>query len=248
VLARLCGVAEQTSFVALQLRAASATEPVAEVEIERELNLLRAQFGDDELFRQALASSHLSLGAIREEITEDLRARSWIEKQIASQLGSTQAEARQFYDADAAQFQQPQRYRASHLFLAAPAGSARELIAGKQSAIQGLAVRMLAGESLEKVAAEASEDEATKSRGGDLGYFAATRMPPEFFAEAEKLQTGSISAPFQSHLGFHIMRLSEAKPPGKLTFAEAQPEIVVALENAKRAAAVSRLRDRLSAR
>ena len=248
VLAQLCGVEEQMSSVVLQLRGAAATEPVADVEIERELTLLRAQFGDDDLFRQALSSSRLSLGAIREEIAEHLRALSWIENQIAPQLGLTQEEARQFYATHETQFEQPQRYRASHVFLAAPAGSAPEVIAGKRSAIQGLAIRMLAGESLAALAAEASEDEATKVRGGDLGFFAAARMPSEFFAEIEKLQPESISAPFQSHLGFHIVQLSEARPPRKLSFEEAQPEIVIALENVKRAAAVRRLSDRLTAR
>ncbi len=34
--------------------------------------------------------------------------------------------------------------------------------------------------------AEFSEDEASKKRDGDLGYFAATRMLPEVFVAAEK--------------------------------------------------------------
>ncbi len=87
-----------------------------------------------------------------------------------------------------------------------------------------------------------------KRRGGDLGYFAALRMPPEFFAEVEKLSVASSSAPFRSNLGFHIAQLSEAKPPGKLSFEEAQPEIALALENEKRAKAVRQLSERLSAR
>ena len=247
-LARFCGAEPEISSVVRHLRAASEQEAVTDLEIEGELNLLRDQFGDEDAFRQALASSNLSLGAIREEISQQLRARNWIEKQIASQFrAATQEESRQFYETHAAQFLQPQRYRASHIFLAAPEGTAPEVIATKQSEIQGLAVRILAGEPFVQLVAEASEDEATKVRGGDLGYFAAMRMPPEFIAEVEKLQPQPISAPFRTHLGFHIVQLTDAKPPTTFTFEEARPEIVLELENGKRAAMVAQLTASLNA-
>jgi foldase protein PrsA len=248
LIARLCRIENEAASTAVRLRAASKMEPVSVKEIERELNLLRAQFGDENAFQQALTASHLSLGQIRVEITDHLRAQSWIEKQIAPQLGTTPEEARKFYQEHAAQFLQPQRYRVSHLFLAAPAGSTPEIVAAKQSAIQGLGVRVLAGEPLVPLVAEASEDEASKTRSGDLGYFAATRMSPEFFAEVEKLQVGSISAPIRSHLGFHIVQLTDAKSPASLTFEQAQPEIVNELTNRKRAVAVAQLSSRLKAR
>ena len=248
LIAQLFGIESEAASVATRLRAASQMEPVSVEEIERELGLLRAQFGDDNDFQQALTASHLSLGQIQAEIADDLRGRRWIEKQITPQLETTPVEARNFYKEHAAQFLQPQRYRVSHLFLAAPDGSTPEIVAAKQSAIQGLGVRLLAGESLGQLIAEASEDEATKTRAGNLGYFAAARMLPEFVAEVEKLQIGSISGPMRSHLGFHIVQLTDAKPPSKLTFEQAQPEIARELTNRKRATAVAQLTAGFNAR
>lgn len=234
-------------LIAKNLRAVSCDEMIGEEEIDRERDRLRAQFGDEQAFEQALESSELTGKLLREELAEHFRASAWTEKQIAPVNVVTEAEARAFYDAKRDQFVQPQRFRASHIYLAAPEGTPPEVIAAKQSAIQGLAVRLLAGESLAQLAAEASEDEATKSRNGDLGYFSAARMPPEFIAEVEKLRLGEMSSPIRSLLGFHIIQLTDVKPPRKLSYQEARPEIQLLLGNETRAAAVARVRQQLSA-
>lgn len=228
------------------LHAAASDEPVAEEELERELALVRFQFADEAAFARAREAAGYSDESLRAHIGMQLRARQWIEKQIASEFEVTQEEMRQSFEENREQFLQPQRYRASHAFLAAPAGTAPEVIAEKQSMIQGLAVRMLAGENLAALAGEASEDEATKPRGGDLSYFSAARLPAEFMAEVEKMQVGEHSAPVQSRLGFHIVRLIDAKPPRALSFEEARGEIAAALANEKRATAVGRLIERLA--
>lgn len=221
-----------------------AQDPVA----AREFDLLRAQFPDEQSFTQALSASGLSSAALRQEVAKHVAEREKIEKQISPQLGVSTDEVRQYYDAHPDQFALPQRYRASHIFLAAPDGAPAEVIAAKQSVIQGIAVRLLAGENFSDLAAELSEDEATKSRGGDLGYFSDHRIPPEFIAEIEKLHPGETSPPIRSHLGFHVVRLSEVKPTQEMRFEEVQVEIARQLTNAKRAASVARLAQQANTR
>ncbi len=244
-LARLFGH-EPVPQVVENLAQAATAEQISDVEIEQELDLLRRQFADEATFLKALQSSGSSLVALRAVLTAHLRARRWIEETIAPEINVTEAECRALYNSASDHFVQPQRFRANHLFLAAPAGTSPEVFAGKRTAIQGLAIRSLAGESFSALVAEASEDEATKERGGDLGYFSAHRMPREFVGEIEKLRTGEVSAPVQSHLGFHLLKLTELKPPKQLAFEEVQAEIVNTLANNKRVIAVTRLATRLS--
>ena len=219
-------------------------EHVAEEDIEREMTLLRFQFPNEKAFAETLDASGLSRPSLRNQLVQNLRARQWIEKEITPHLSVTETDARKFYEANVARFTLPQRYRASHIFLAAPGGTPPEDVETKQSDIQGLAMRILAGENFAVVAAEASEDEATKSRGGDLGPFSGWRVTPEFLAEVEKLAVGEISPPIRSPLGFHIVQLTNAWPPRQLPFEEARPEIETELMNQRRAAAVTALRDR----
>ncbi len=109
----------------------------------------------------------------------------------------------------------------------------------KRSVAQALSIRLLAGEKFEDLAAEASEDENTKNRGGDLGWFSAARMPPDFMAHVEKLALSERSGPSQTHLGFHILELTDTKPARDLTFEESREEISRHLANEKRAGRIA---------
>lgn len=248
--ARAWASPEERDHLAIEknLRAAASNESVSAEEIAHELDLLRFQFADDLAFSEAIESVGYSDETLRAEIVEHLQARLWIERQIEPEVRIGPTEARQFFDANGEAFTQPQRYRASHVFLAAPPGTTPELVAEKQSAIQGLAVRILAGEILTQIAVEASEDEATKERGGDLGYFSALRMPPDFMTEVEKLRVVEISAPLRLQLGFHIVQLIGAKPRRAMAFEEVRGEIAVGLANERRAGAVGRLVEALRVR
>lgn len=225
---------------------AARDENVADTAIDHEIELFRDQYADEQSFNHVLRASKLSLGELRNEVADHLRARAWIEKQIAPQLSVNDREVRASYENNRVRVHQPVRYRANHLFLAAPDGSSPEVMAAKLSSIQSFSVRLLAGEKLPDLVAE-SEDEATKTRGGDLNFFSAQRMPPEFIDEIKKLHVGETSGPFRSHLGYHIVQLTEIKPEREMSYDEARPEITRSLANERRALAVAALRERLNA-
>ena len=131
-------------------------------------------------------------------------------------------------------FALPRRLRASHLFLAAPAETPSEDVESKRLLIESLSQRIEQGENFSDLVAEASEDEATKGRGGDLGFFASSRMLPEFFAAATNLPVGGLSKPIRSPLGFHIIQLTAIEPARLISFEEARAEIMNALQNEQR--------------
>jgi parvulin-like peptidyl-prolyl isomerase len=217
------------------LRRAAANEVVTPSAVDREVALLEAQFGNEKKFRKALLADGLSISALRDRATNQLRGLAWLEKQIRLAAAVTERESREFYEAHRDLFAQPVRFRASHLFLAAHAEKPPEIVEEKERAIATFATRLRKGETLSALATEASEDEASKPRGGDLGYFSQTRMPPEFIVEIKKLRVGETSKTFRSHLGFHIAQVTETRAAHLLTFEEARSEISVALGNRRRA-------------
>jgi hypothetical protein len=227
------------------LRRAARHEPLDARRVDQELSLLRAQFGDENWFLRRVRANGFSLSILREWIADQLRALQWLEKQITAEREAADKECRDFYNTNRTLFTQPVRFRASHLFLAAPAETPPEVVDAKGKLIDALAVRLSRGETLPQLAAEASEDEATKTRGGDLGFFSSGRMPPEFFAEIEKLTAGRRSNPFRSHLGFHIAEVAEIRPARVLSFDEVHREVSLALANERRALLAERLADRL---
>jgi parvulin-like peptidyl-prolyl isomerase len=236
-----------TELIVLEsLRRAAAYEVVALSAVDREVALLEAQFGNEKTFRKALLADGLSISALRDRVTNQLRGLAWLEKQIRPATAVTERECREFYEAHRDLFAQPARLRASHLFLAAHAETPPEIVEEKERAIATFATRLSKGETLSVLANEASEDEASKPRGGDLGYFSEARTPPEFIAEIKKLRVGETSKPFRSHLGFHLAQVTENKATHLLTFEEARPEISVALGNRRRANRVDQIEKTLA--
>jgi parvulin-like peptidyl-prolyl isomerase len=233
------------SVVMENLRRAARNEPVDAGRVDGELSLLQAQFGDENGFLRNAHANGLTPSSLHERIADQFRSLQWLEKRIPAESAATDRECRDFYETHRALFTQPARFRASHLFLAAPSETPPEIVESKREAIDALAARLSRGETLPQLAAEASEDDATKSRGGDLGFFSSVRMPPEFFAEVEKLPVGRRSSPFRSHLGFHIVEVTEIRPARALNFDEVRGDILLALANERRALIAERLADML---
>jgi len=228
------------------LRHAARNESLDAAKVDRELSLFRAQFGGEDEFGRRVRSNGFSISALRNRIADHLRSHQWIERQIAAERTPTDQECRQSYETQRALFSQPVRFRASHLFLAAPPETPPETVEAKRELINTLALRLSRGETFPLLAAEASEDEATKSRGGDLGFFSFARMPFDFLAEVQKLRVGQRSNPFRSHLGFHVIELAEIRPARVLSFDEARGEVSLALANERRALIAERLAEMLS--
>ena len=82
--------------------------------------------------------------------------------------------------------------------------------------------RIQKGETFEKIADEINED-GTKGRGGDLDWFGAGTMDPDFEKAAYALQPGQITQePVKTSFGYHLIKLEgrrkaaakPAVPPG----------------------------------
>jgi hypothetical protein len=221
------------------LLARAARERISRADVKREISLLRSQFRDDKTWRQALNQS--GFVTLSRTLRNELQGRQWISKRISPELAVTDAESRDFYESYQENFFVPERHHVCHLFLAAPPETAPEIIERKQIAIGILSVRLAHDEDFATLAAQTSEDETTKLRGGDLGYFSATRMPPDFVATTQKLHPGEISKPIRTRLGFHILKLIDVQPARRKMFDEARNEIAIELANQKRATAIQQL-------
>ena len=209
-------------------------ETISQANVDRECSLVQFQFRDTATWLSELAANHLSRRQLRTEIVENLRAAGWIEQQLIAATKVTEAESAEYYNTHQPLYSLPARYRASHLFLAAPKESPPPVVDLKRRTVDSLSLRISHGESFSELVALLSEDEATKKRGGDLGFFSESRMPPDFFAIVAKMQIGEISPPVRTVLGFHIIQLTDAKPARQLSLTEAAAEIRLNLENEKR--------------
>jgi Parvulin-like peptidyl-prolyl isomerase len=65
----------------------------------------------------------------------------------------------------------------------------------------------------------------SSQEGGDLGFFSAGQMVPEFEKAAFSLKTGEMSAPVKTQFGYHIILTEEKKPAGIMPYDKAKEMI-----------------------
>jgi hypothetical protein len=208
--------------------------PLERSAIDQEYVVLQHQLRPEPAWLRSLHANGLSQRILRREIAKGLAARRWLEQRIASQTQITADECLQYYQAHRPLFWQPARFRVSHLFLTAPSETPPEIVEAKRDAMKAFSERLAHGEKLADLANVASEDEATKGRGGDLNYFSESRMPLDFFNAIKALPVGKISPIILTRLGFHIVQVTDKKPAREMTFEESAAEIRLTLQDSKR--------------
>ena len=78
---------------------------------------------------------------------------------------------------------------------------------------EGILARVRAGEDFTSLAAEFSDDPATKLSGGDVGVFRRGQMREAFERAAFEMRPGDIAGPVRTEVGYHILECLEHLPP-----------------------------------
>lgn len=175
--------------------------------------------------RENLDATLKQLGATR----DDLRSNVWeteavkllVAKDIEPKVTVTPQEISAFYDENPDVFTQPDTVRARHILIRVTPNEPEAAKKTARTRIETAHRRVLDGEDFAAVATEVS-DGPNAANGGDLGFFAQDSMVPVLANAAFALDVGEISDIIESQFGFHIVKVLDKKPAGKLTFAEAK--------------------------
>ena len=214
--------------------------------VDEELRLFIKQFPLDTDYPERLPLQHLTEAQLRDRMKAAREDQAWIDSQIAPQLdGVTEADARTWYAAHAAELTIPESFHAAHVFLAGHEKNEKDN-PDHTTDIAALHQKLVTGQvAFEALARTASEDDRTKANGGDLGWFTRHRMPADFMAAVTALSPGQLSRPVHTWLGWHVIKLIEKKPARVPAFEEVRDEVLEMLRNEKREVAVRALLDRL---
>jgi len=142
----------------------------------------------------------------------------------------TEEEIKAAYDEEAAKLAQTERVRARHILV------------GSEKEAKDILARIEKGEKFEDLAKQYSLD-GSKDYGGDLGYFTAPEMVPEFSKAAFALKVGEVSQPVKTDFGWHIIRLDDRKMGAAQPYDQVKPAIRSVLLGKKLQQVIAGLRD-----
>jgi peptidyl-prolyl cis-trans isomerase SurA len=80
-----------------------------------------------------------------------------------------------------------------------------------EALIRTVFARLQAGEDFVALAAELSEDPGSALNGGDLGWTSGDEFVPSFAAAMNATATASLSEPFRSQYGWHVLEVQERR-------------------------------------
>ncbi|MCX5677772.1 MAG: peptidylprolyl isomerase [Candidatus Omnitrophica bacterium] len=145
-----------------------------------------------------------------------------IKNDVEDKVKVSEDEIASFYAANKDKLKTPEMWRASQI-----------LVPTEQEAKEILQ-KLNSGGNFEDIARAQSKD-ATASRGGDIGYFRAGQLVPDFEKAALSLDVGQLSDVVHTKFGYHIIKLTDNKAPDMQTYEKAKPLIENELRKKKKA-------------
>jgi peptidyl-prolyl cis-trans isomerase C len=211
-----------------------------ELRIAQMTQAIEQQAGGREALEASLKTRGTSMEKLTEMFTEMDLARSFIEKQISPTITVSDDEVTAFYNDNPELFFADEQVHARHIIFAAALDADAQKAAEARVKAEDARKRAVAGEDFAELARELSEGPSA-SNGGDIGFFSREQMVPTFAAAAFDLEPGGISPVVRTQFGFHVIKVIEKRPAGKLPFDEVSERVRSNLVQQKTGETVGRL-------
>ena len=182
---------------------------------------LTTQFGSEKKINSTLRKFNLRWDDLEEISANNLKMQKLYEK-VTAEVKITDEEVEAYYRDHPDEFEVPEQIKASHI-----------LVEDKKLA-EELRARLEEGEDFAQLAQEHSTDPGSRESGGQLGYFSAGQMVPEFDQAAFATPVGEISPVTETNFGYHIIMVEDKQPARTLELEEVELFLAEQLLNLKR--------------
>jgi len=199
--------------------------------VEKLLADSRKRFATEAEFKDWLQHLGMSPEQYRRRMIEQNACERVIDRELKPSIHISDEAVKKYYDENAAAFERPAQVRARQIWLGTsdpathqpiPEAARRE----KARLARDLKARLDRGEDFFKLYRQFSEEPwAREEKAGDELLYVKGQMPPEFDAAAFALRPSEISPVIETSLGYHIVRVSEVQPAGRLPLAEVAPRL-----------------------
>jgi len=230
------------NLLRIKTKANSNEISVSDSEIEAEVIRFEKRFESKEVLQKAMATQGIeNEKELRFRMAARLQQEKYVLTKIKTHITVSDEEAQQWYNDHQKEIKMPERRRARHIFLATldhPSEQAKATLAKHLKLLKASQI------NFSSLASTVSEDERSKTKGGDLGWMRKARLPGDFATHAFTLPKNTPTL-MRTKLGWHILEITEIKPPELLPFETMKEEIIAAISDGRRADAIKQYRHQL---
>ena len=213
-------------------RAAQERIAITEAEVDHQVATLSSPYSPDQ-FQKKLADEGLTPAALRDQLRHILLIDKLMEHDLKGQIKITPAEIDAYYQQHQAQFNVPEtRYHLAQILVTVAHEPAahnlkRSDAVGRQDALRKVLMierDLKSGQDFTRLAEEYSEDPATSSGGGDMGYLTASSIAanPPLRLAVDAMRVGQVSGVVRDQKGdFHILELLGREEAGQRPISDA---------------------------
>jgi peptidyl-prolyl cis-trans isomerase C len=197
---------------------------ITDAEIDANIKQMQSQFPSEQEFKNALAARGITVGKLRSDARIDMSINKMVEAEVSGQPGPTDAQVREFYDKNPDKFKQGEAVRASHILFRVDEKADDATKKKAMTEAQAVLKQARGGSDFAELARKHSAD-GSAAQGGDLNFFTKGQMVPAFDQVAFVLKPGEISDVVTTQFGYHIIKVTEHRPPSTVAFDEVGPRI-----------------------
>ena len=210
----------------LLMKAATSSPTYKSDEIKKEVDTIIQEQGGQSVIQPILSSYGTSWDAFMQDMNERITIEKFIEKDLLAKVNISDEELKSAFAANPSQYAEPETVSARHILILAKSNASKEEQQKALERIKEIRKRVTApGADFGKIAAETSDDTASKVDGGNLGKFQRGLMVPEFEKAAFSLKVGEISEPVKTEYGYHLIKVEQHQQSQAPTFESAKEKV-----------------------
>ncbi len=218
---------------------AAANIEVTEEDLNAAMEEIRASVPPGQDFEAALAANGTTLEKFTENIKEQLAGKKFLEGKTEGIEDATEAEAKEYYDANPDRFKKPESVSASHILIKFEEADTDETKAEKKAQLEKIRADILAETITFEDAAKTNSACPSSAQGGSLGTFGKGQMVPEFELAAFTQEKDEIGDVVETSFGYHIIKVTDRQEEGIVEFDESKEQITTFLTRQKKQEAVT---------
>ena len=197
----------------LIVQAAEASKiEVDSSEVQAALDEIKQQNSlDDAGLQQALVQQGYSLQNYKADLRRQLLRFRAINTIVAPKVNITEEDIHARYDQMQRRSEQVSAVRISDILIKLPDHPTEQQVADAKTKATKALDRVKGGEDFAVVAKEVSDDDSTKSTGGELGWFERGSVNPDWEGIVFAMDKGEVRGPVNGPQGLYVLKVTDVK-------------------------------------